>query len=180
MKFVATVDGRAHTVDVTGGNGRYRLAIVRDGQGASPESPGEIWEVDARLTAQGIYSLLVGGVSHVADVSDHEGACVVEVSGETYVIDVEEQTRHIIRTRGGAASAAGGQTLKAPMPGKITHVAVRVGDPVAAGVPLVVIEAMKMENELRSGAAGTVTEVRVVAGQAVNAGDVLVVIGGAT
>ncbi|MBM4438912.1 MAG: acetyl-CoA carboxylase biotin carboxyl carrier protein subunit [Candidatus Rokubacteria bacterium] len=129
------------------------------------------------MTAQGIASLLVEGVSHVADVEDHEGACLVDVGGETYAVQVEEQTRYIIRTRGGAAGGAGGQTVKAPLPGKITHVAVRAGERVTPGQSLVVIEAMKMENELKASAAGTVADVRVSAGQAVNAGDVLVVIG---
>jgi biotin carboxyl carrier protein len=168
VKFVATLDGRAEAVEVTGGEGRYRLTIG-----------GQVWEVDARLTAQGIYSLLIAGVSYVADVSDREGACLVEVSGERYVVEVEEETRHIIRTRGGVARTGGGQTLKAPMPGKISHVAVRLGDLVKPGDTLVVIEAMKMENEFKAGAAGTVAEVRVQPGQPVNAGDILIVIGDA-
>jgi biotin carboxyl carrier protein len=101
----------------------------------------------------------------------------VDVAGESYDILVEEQTRWIIRTRGGAAAGGQGQTLTAPLPGKITHVAVRVGDQVGAGDTLLVIEAMKMENEFKASAAGTVAEVRVQPGQAVNPGDVLVVIG---
>ena len=165
MKLVATVGTRSHAVDVIEHEGRYRIT-VDDRQ----------WDVDGRLTAQGIYSLIIDGVSHVADVDDHEGACVVEVGGETYTIRVEEQTRYIIRTRGGAGGGAGAQTVKAPLPGKVTHVPVSPGDAVAAGQSLIVIEAMKMENELKAAAAGTVREVRVSAGQAVNAGDVLVVI----
>src|SRR5438105_7358705 len=164
MKFVATVGTRTHVVDVTQDNGRYRVTLGD-----------QVWEVDARLTAHGIYSLLIDGVSHVADVDDHAGECVVEVGGETYTIQVEEHTRYIIRTRGGAAGGAGGQTLKAPLPGKISHVAVQAGDTVTPGQSLLVIEAMKMENELKAAAAGTVREVRVAAGQAVNAGDVLIV-----
>jgi len=165
MNFTATLGDAVEKVEVTGRDGRYRLTI-----GA------EAWEVDARLTAQGIYSLLIDGVSYVADVTDQEGACVVDVGDETYVVRVEEETRYIIRTRGGAAAGHGGQTLVAPLPGRITHVAVKSGDPVRKGDPLLVIEAMKMENELRAGAAGTVAEVRVAPGQVVNAGDVLVVI----
>ena len=165
MNFTATLGDAVEKVEVTGRDGRYRLTI-----GA------EAWEVDARLTAQGIYSLLIDGVSYVADVTDQEGACVVDVGDETYVVRVEEETRYIIRTRGGAAAGHGGQTLVAPLPGRITHVAVKSGDPVRKGDPLLVIEAMKMENELRAGAAGTVAEVRVAPGQAVNAGDVLLVI----
>jgi biotin carboxyl carrier protein len=165
VKYVATRDGASTVVEVTGADGRYRLTIGD-----------EVWEVDARLTAQGIYSLLVGGVSYVADVVDRGGTCVVDVGGETYEILVEEQARWIIRTRGGAAGGTHGQTLTAPLPGKITHVAVRPGDRVQAGDTLVVIEAMKMENEFKASAAGTVAEVRVQPGQAVNPGDVLVVV----
>lgn len=166
MKYVATVGDQSHVVDVTGTDGRYRITIDETH-----------WDVDARLTAQGIYSLLIDGVSHVADVVDRNGACVVEVGGELYEISVEEQTRHIIRTRGGAAGGAASRTLTAPLPGKISRVAVRAGDAVQAGDTLVVIEAMKMENEFRAAAAGTVAEVRVAVGQAVNAGDVLIVMG---
>ncbi len=153
-------------VAVTFDSGRYRVTLGE-----------QVWDVDARLTAQGIASLIIDGVSHVADIEDHAGECVVDVGGETYTVQVEEHTRHIIRTRGGAAGGAGAQTLKAPLPGKISHVAVQVGDAVTAGQSLLVIEAMKMENELKAAAPGTVREVRVTAGQAVNAGDVLVVIG---
>ncbi len=165
MKFVTTVEGRTHTVDVAGEAGRYRVTIDDD-----------VWELDARLTAQGIYSLLIGGVSHVADVTNHEGACVVEVAGETYTIDVEQQTRYIIRTRGGQTAAGGGQILKAPMPGRVTHIAVTRGATVSPGDPLVVIEAMKMENEFKATTSGTVVDIRVEPGQAVNPGDVLIVI----
>jgi acetyl/propionyl-CoA carboxylase alpha subunit len=164
VKYVATLAGSPTVVEITGSDGRYRVTIGD-----------EALEVDARRTVPGIYSLLVGGVSHVADVVDRDGACVVDVGGETYEILVEEQARWIIRTRG-AAGAAQGQTLTAPLPGKITHVAVKPGDRVAAGDTLLVIEAMKMENEFKASAAGTVAEVRVQPGQAVNPGDTLLVI----
>ena len=165
MKFVATVDGRDHAVEVAATDGRYRVTIGE-----------QVWEVDARLSPEGIASLLIGGVSYVAEIRDHGGARLVEVGGERYVVEVEEHTRHVIRTRGGVGRGAGGQTLKAPMPGRITHVGVRPGDTVNAGDTLLVIEAMKMENELRAGGAGTVAEVRVEAGQTVNPGDVLIVL----
>jgi biotin carboxyl carrier protein len=165
VKYVATVGGRPVVVDVTGSGGRY-VVTVGD----------QAFEIDARRTAPGIYSLLVGGASWVADVVERDGVRVVDVGGESYEVQVEEQTRWTIRTRGGAAGGAHGQTLLAPLPGKITHVAVRPGDRVAAGDTLVVIEAMKMENEFKASAAGTVAEVRVQPGQAVNPGDVLVVV----
>ena len=166
VKYVATVGNDAREVDVSGADGWYRITI------------GETtWDVDAHATMPGVYSILVGGVSYVADVVDRDGACTVEIGGEVYEIWVEEQSRHIIRTRGGAGGGAGSRTLTAPLPGKISRVAVRPGDAVSAGDILLVIEAMKMENEFRAAAGGTVAEVRVAAGQAVNAGDVLIVMG---
>jgi biotin carboxyl carrier protein len=164
VKYVATVGDASREVDISRVDGRYRIR-VGDAD----------WEVDVRATGAGIYSLLIGGVSYVADLIDRDGVRVVEVNGERYEIVVEEQTRHIIRTRGGAGAGAGSRTLTAPLPGKISRVAVRPGDAVNAGDILLVIEAMKMENEFRAAAAGTVAEVRVAAGAAVNAGDVLIV-----
>jgi biotin carboxyl carrier protein len=165
VRFATTIGTQIELVEVSGGNGQYRVTIAD-----------QVWEVDARLTAQGICSLLIDGASYVADVKEEGGRFIVEVGGETYTVRAEEETRHIIRTRGGAATGDRGQTITAPMPGKVTQVAVRAGDTVDAGSPLLVIEAMKMENEFRASASGTIKDVRVRAGQAVNAGDVLVVI----
>jgi len=165
VKFAVTVGDTTEMVEVTGESGRYRLTIGS-----------EDWEVDGRLTAQGIYSLLIGGVSYVADVWDEDGTCVVHVGAERYVVNVEEHTRYIIRTKGGAGGGQAARTLVAPLPGRIVKVAVKPGDRVEKGATLLVIEAMKMENEFRAGASGTVAEVRVEPGQAVNGGDVLVVI----
>ena len=163
MKYVATVNDDSRVVDIVGDGGRYRVSIGD-----------EVWEVDARCTAPGVYSLLIDGASYAAGVIDRDGTSVVEVSGESYEIAVEEQSRHSVRSRG-AGGAARSRTLTAPLPGKISRVAVRPGDMVAAGDTLIVIEAMKMENEFKATGAGTVAEVRVTPGQLVNAGDVLIV-----
>jgi biotin carboxyl carrier protein len=164
VKFEAQLGAETIPVEVTGGDGRFTVVVA-----------GEPHEVDARQAAEGIWSLLLGSVSYTVDVSERDGAFVVEVAGESYHIRVEEETRYIIRTRG-ARAGAGGQVLKAPMPGKVTLVEVTVGQAVKPGDGLVVLEAMKMENEFRAAVAGTVKEVRVQAGQAVNPGDVLIVI----
>lgn len=165
MRFAATLDDRTHRVEVSETAGRFSVTIGE-----------EVWEVDARFAAQGICSLLIGGVSYVADVKEENGWFLVDVGGETYQIRVEEETRYVIRTRGGVESAERGLTLVAPMPGKVVRVDVTVGQAVKPGDSLLVIEAMKMENEFRAAAAGTVREVRAQAGQAVNAGDVLIVV----
>ena len=165
MKYVATVGGNSEVVEITGGDGHYTVSIG-DRQ----------FEVDGRTSADGIYSLLIGGVSHVAAVVDRDGTCVVDVGGATYEVLVEEQSRWIIRTHGGASGGGRGQTLVAPLPGKITHIAVQQGQQVQVGDPLIVIEAMKMENEFKAAVAGTVVEIRVQPGQAVNPGDTLLVV----
>ncbi|OLB41337.1 MAG: hypothetical protein AUI04_07905 [Candidatus Rokubacteria bacterium 13_2_20CM_2_64_8] len=165
MKFVATSGTRVETVEVTEEGGRYRVQVGE-----------RVWEIDARLASPGIYSLLVDGVSYVATVAEHDGSCLVDVGGETHAVRVEEHTRYVIRTRGGAGAGGDGHRVAAPLPGRVTHIAVRPGDRVQVGDTLLVIEAMKMENEFRASAAGTVAEVRVEPGQAVNAGDVLIVI----
>ena len=164
MKFEAELNGQTIPIEVTGTDGHYRVAVG-----------GEVADVDARQNPEGIWSLVIGELSHVAGVSDRDGVSVVEVDGETYRTRVEEETRYIIRTRGGKAPTSG-QVLKAPMPGKVVHVEVLVGQAVKPGDVLIVLEAMKMENEFRAVVAGTVKEIRAQVGQAVNPGDILVVI----
>jgi acetyl/propionyl-CoA carboxylase alpha subunit len=87
---------------------------------------------------------------------------------------LDERTRAIRALSGAGKDEGGPASLVAPMPGLIVRVAVGVGDVVEAGQGLIVMEAMKMENELRAASAGTVTSVRVVAGAAVEKGAVLV------
>lgn len=71
--------------------------------------------------------------------------------------------------------AAGAATVSAPMPGKVLEVKVKVGDAVKAGDVIMVLEAMKMQNEIMAPADGTISDVRVSAGQAVNTGDIMIV-----
>ena len=166
MRFTAELEQQTFLVEVTEVGERYRVKI------------GEVvQDVDARWPARGICSLLIDGASHLADISEEGGWFRVDLGGESYRIRVEEETRHIIRTRGGGHAGSGGQVLIAPMPGKVVHLAVKEGQAVKAGDGLVVIEAMKMENEFKATVAGAVKEVRVQIGQIVNAGDVLLVVG---
>jgi biotin carboxyl carrier protein len=166
MKLVVTVGGVAHEVEVERVATRYRVTL-----------DGQVVDVDARAVTAGMRSLRIDGASHVASVTDGpDGELTVQVDGEVHAVRVEDAARHAIRTRGGAARGEGGQTLKAPLPGKITLVAVKPGDAVNRGDTLLVIEAMKMENELKAAQPGTVSEVHVAPGQAVNPGDVLLVI----
>ena len=164
MKFEAEIEGRLVPIEVEGTDGRYRVRL-----------DGETLEVDARRVGAGLWSLLVGGAATVVEVTEADGVSTVRVGGETHRVRVEEETRYLIRTRGGTVHG-GGQVLKAPMPGRVVLVEVTLGQRVRKGDGLVILEAMKMENEFRAAGEGTVKEIRVLPGQAVNPGDVLIVI----
>jgi biotin carboxyl carrier protein len=158
------VDGTTFTVEIEEG-GANGLAVRVNGQPVA---------VDARMPSTGTGSVLLDGVSYVVDLAEDRGATHVVVDGEVFQVHLEEPGR---RSAGGAKGSDGnGQRLVAPMPGKVVAVLVAVGQRVAAGAGLVVLEAMKMENEFRATAAGVITEVHVAPGQAVDAGDLLVVV----
>ena len=107
--------------------------------------------------------------------SRERGEWQVGLAGARYDAKVvDERTRHIQSLAAGAVTQAGPAVLKAPMPGLVVRVMVVPGDHVAAGQGLVVLEAMKMENELRAPAGGIVGSVSAVPGQAVEKGQVLV------
>jgi biotin carboxyl carrier protein len=164
VRLEAELDGRGIPLEVTETGGRYRVRIGD-----------EVVDVDARRTAGGLWSLLVDGASAVAEVAETDGGWLVTVGGEQYRIAIEDETRYLLRTHGGTGHPSG-QVVKAPMPGRVVLVEVVPGQAVQPGDGLVILEAMKMENEFKASAAGTVREVRVRVGQAVNPGDVMVVI----
>jgi len=138
--------------------------------------------VDYRSLDPSFYSLIIDGRSYQAIVSQISGSSressvfEVNLEGKSYRIQVlDEATRRLRGSRRGLA-ALGQQVIVAPMPGKVLKLLVRTGDAVEPGQGIVVVEAMKMENELRASAPGTVKEIKVSEGLAVNAGDPLVVL----
>jgi len=155
--------------------GRVRqVAVRRTSRGFVVAIDGRESTVDAVRVGANTWSLIIDGVSREVTVTgDRNGASTVEV-GSTPIAVSQNGKRHW----GGGSSVAGvgPQRIAAPMPGKIVRVLVRQGDVVGARQPLVVIEAMKMENELRAARDGTVVEINVVEGQSVEAGALLAVI----
>jgi biotin carboxyl carrier protein len=122
--------------------------------------------------------LLTNG-STVHEIIAHRtgpGRYVLSIAGHRFEAEALDDRARAIRAMAAAtgASAAGPAPLRAPMPGLIVRVHVAVGDRVAAGDPLIAMEAMKMENELRAPAAGTVTAIPVAPGMAVEKGTLLV------
>jgi pyruvate carboxylase subunit B len=103
------------------------------------------------------------------------GQYTIHMEGFRFEVEaLDERTRAIRRLAGAGTTAAGPTSLAAPMPGLVVRVLVEPGDRVHAGQGLVVIEAMKMENELRAASVGVVQKVHVTAGSAVEKGAVLV------
>lgn len=111
---------------------------------------------------------------------------VIKLNGKVYEVEIEEVTGEVasstsesVKSVPGNSSAPGSgeETVKAPMPGNILDVYVKVGDQVKREQVLMILEAMKMENEIVSPVDGKVLSVGVSKGQAVNPGDVLVQIG---
>jgi biotin carboxyl carrier protein len=151
VRYIATLHGHTEQVAVEvedRGNGKLVL-----------ELGGKRHEVDALALEHGAVSLLVD--AHVYDVEfDDLGEEVqVQVRGDVFRVDVADE--RALRLRAGATvlKVEGRVTLTAPMPGKVVRVLVKQGETVQEGQGLVVVEAMKMENELKSPKAGTVTEV---------------------
>ncbi|MBI4887986.1 MAG: biotin/lipoyl-binding protein [Acidobacteria bacterium] len=171
MTFDVEVAGRTRTVEVASADGVYRVVV--DGR---PRT------VDA-VRAGATWSLLVGVRSREVSVGDDgDGGLAVYVDGRRLAVRVTAAggaRRRAARRRSGgehAASAAGPMSVGAPMPGRVVAVLVAVGESVAARQGLVIVEAMKMENELRAPRAGRVADVRVMQGALVDAKAVLVVI----
>ena len=98
-------------------------------------------------------------------------------SGREYIAQVEDERQRTLRSLGSAGEETdAGVTIKAPMPGLVVKVEVNVGDSIERGQGIAVVEAMKMENEVRAQGGGVVKDIRVKNGQAVEKGEVLVVI----
>jgi len=130
---------------------------------------------DVEVPEPGVYSILLDGRSYEARVEQGAQTLVVVIDGRRFEIEVRDPRR--FSRKGGGAGAAGVQTIAAPMPGKIVRVLVGVGDEVTAGQGLLVVEAMKMQNEMKAASAGTVLSISAREGATVTAGESLATIG---
>ena len=123
----------------------------------------------------GVYSVLVAGRSFEVRVVASKNGLRLELDGRRFNAEVRDPRDRAQKSA--AVVGTGRQNIAAPMPGKVVRVLVREGDAVEVGQGLVVVEAMKMQNEMKAVRAGNVVEVRIRDGDTVSAGDVLVVLG---
>jgi biotin carboxyl carrier protein len=162
VKYIVSVHGREVEVDVAGEQVTVAGRVHRASLSARPGTP-------VRLL------LLDGAPDMLAIEAAGEGRWLLTRRGERSELEVlDERARHIRGLAGAAVGPRAPAALRAPMPGLVVRVQVEAGQRVAAGAGVVVLEAMKMENELRAAGAGVVRTVRVRAGEAVEKGQVLV------
>lgn len=165
-ELVVTANGRDRAVTIEGPlpDGRFRIAI-----------DGIERVVDGKAVRPGTWSLVIDGRSFVVDLDHRRTGIAASVGASEAFLQVEDALRRrLADAAGGSKAAARGETIRAPIAGKVVKVLVAVGDQVAPGTAVIVLEAMKMENELVAERGGSVTSVTKTAGQAVDTGDILV------
>lgn len=156
MKYTVTVSGREIVVDVRG-------VVIEMGGGALPAAL-------EHVPGSPLQRLVLDGRGYEVAVSRDEGGWTVEIGGRRWSVSVEDERTRRLATITRERHIRGGGTVVAPMPGMVVLVEVAVGQSVEAGAGLVILEAMKMENEIRARAPGVVRAVHVQPGQAVEKG----------
>lgn len=161
MKFVVRIANEEKSIVINETNGFYDV-----------ELDGKPYRVDCRNFGEGnLLSLLINNKSYLIEsgpVKVEDGRYYARVMGRHYDVDVLDELLVAVRDAEGAAGGAGDYNVLSPMPGLILDVKVRVGDRVESGAPVVIMEAMKMQNELAAEVGGVVTELHVEPRQTVD------------
>lgn len=165
MKLQIEIDGQSRQLQIDPADAPGRWTVRLDG---------ELVEADARLLRPGVLSLLIDGRSHRVVLDDDSSDPALHLGHQRIPYRVEDPRS--LRSRRRHTRADGPAVLKASMPGRVVRVLVEKGQEVAAHQGIVVIEAMKMQNELKSPRDGRVVDLRAVPGAAVASGEALAVI----
>jgi biotin carboxyl carrier protein len=161
MQYEVLIDGKVRKLELTAIEGGWKCTI--DGRPIL---------FDAVEISGNKLSILIDGKSYEVR---REAGETISVGSRGYQVSVED-ARSWRGKRRGSGSEAGPQKLTATMPGKVVRILAAVGDKIAAGQGIVVIEAMKMQNEIRSPKEGTLQKILTRAGASVNAGEVLAIV----
>ncbi len=166
MRYVATIEGAEHEVEVEELSADTYAIRIGDHR----------FEADLRRVGPASVSVIVNHRSFDFDLAREGDEIVVASRSGATRLTLVDASRHAARARRPAREVSGRVEIKAAMPGRVVNVLVAAGDEVKADQGVIIVEAMKMENELKSPKAGKVTEVKVVAGQTVEKGELLLVI----
>ena len=167
MKYRVTLDGEPHEVELVEHDGR--TWVRRDGA----EVPVEM----APIRDASAYSMRIGTDSIRVVASGPNDDLLLTLVSETWHATVVDEREALLAAALGVRSGRTGGAVRSVMPGIVREIRVAAGDTVTKGQPLCILEAMKMQNEVRADADGTVSEVHVAVGAAVAKGDLLVTLG---
>ncbi|HEX4605943.1 MAG TPA: biotin/lipoyl-containing protein [Candidatus Angelobacter sp.] len=158
--------------EVTIAERTYRVEFTRNGDHWHCRLGGREWPLDAASIQDGVLSLLLDGKSYEVKQETVAGETNVVVGPERYSVVVQDPRSFRSRRRA-SASDHGVKKITAPMPGKVVRILAGVGAAVEAGQSVIVIEAMKMQNELKAPKNGVIRKISVAEGAAVEAGQSL-------
>ena len=154
--YILTLDGQEHRAEIEDlGSDNFRITL-----------DGVAYHVDSCRLTETLRTLIIDNEVIEADIQDVNGHLSVLLRGETYEIQALDERRK--RLRRAAAKSVSGGDIVTPMPGKIVKILAPVGTRVKVGQGVIVLEAMKMENEMSSTIDGVVTKIHVTEGQAVD------------
>jgi biotin carboxyl carrier protein len=165
MAYIATLGEQTHKLEVQELEEDHLYRVIIDGVERI---------VDGRKVSGHIYSLLIDNRSFTLDVAVKEDTYTVACGGKSIRLQLLDERRALRPGEGSGSTRDGGKLVRSFMPGKVVAVLVAVGDEIEKDQGLLVIEAMKMENEIRAATAGKVKEIRVAPGQAVESGELLI------
>ncbi len=160
--------------DVTSEGKSYRLELNRVDGRWSCRLDGREMEVDAILARPDVLSLRIGNQAYEVKSERVANETHLWVGSSRFAVEVRDPRSLRGRTRAGEDE--GPRKIVAPMPGKVVRLLVAEGDEVEAGAGIAVVEAMKMQNEIKSPKKGIIQKILASEGSAVNAGDVLIVV----
>ena len=153
----------------------HRLELEKGEAGWNCRLDGNAMAVDAVLTRRDVLSVLAGGRSYEVKREQTATDLHLWVGSERFAVELRDP-RSLRGRRAGAAEELGAKKLVAPMPGRVVRVLVEEKSAVEVGQGVVVVEAMKMQNEIKSPKKGLIQKVLAVPGATVNAGDVLAIV----
>jgi biotin carboxyl carrier protein len=163
MLYDITIDGK-----------NFRLELNRTEGGWTCLLDGREVEVDAVLARPDVLSLRIGNMAYEVKSEHVANDLHLWVGSRRFAAEVRDPRS--LRGRMRAGDDSGPKKIVAPMPGKVVRLLLREGDEVEAGAGIAVVEAMKMQNEIKSPKKGTIQKISVSEGAAVNAGDVLAIV----
>jgi biotin carboxyl carrier protein len=163
MLYDVTIDGKNYRLELNHAEGRWSCRL-----------DGRELEVDAILARPDVLSLRVGNMAYEVKLERVANDLHLWVGSTCFAAEVRDPRSLRGRTRAG--DDRGPRKIVAPMPGKVVRLMVREGNEVEQGAGLAVVEAMKMQNEIKSPKKGTIQKILVSEGATVNAGDVLAIV----